>query len=81
MGHRKRRSDGLVMPVTEGEIECLPSSRRTAWIDEVRQWTEGGCQARKYFDGDSHSSGVTDSMVIQSHVLKNNSPWCCNPFT
>ena len=40
-GHWKRRSEGLVMAVTEGEIDgkCLPGSRRTVWIDGVRWWT------------------------------------------
>ena len=43
--HWKRRSEGLVMAVTEGggiEGKCLPGRRRTAWIDDVRRWTEGG---------------------------------------
>ena len=41
MGRWKRRSEGMVMVVTEREIEgkCLPSRQRTAWIDDVRQWT------------------------------------------
>ena len=35
------------MVMTEGEIEgkCLPGRRRTAWIDDVRRWTEGGLPA------------------------------------
>ena len=45
------RSEGLVMAVTEGEIEgkCLSGRRRTAWMDDVRRWTvtegeiEGKC--------------------------------------
>ena len=46
-GHWKRRSEGLVMAVTEGEIEgqCLPGRQRTTWIDDVRRWTEGGLPA------------------------------------
>ena len=37
------------MAVTEGEIEgtCLPGRRRTAWIDDVRRWTEGGLPAAR----------------------------------
>ena len=48
-GHWKRRSEGLVMAVTEGEIEgkCLPGRRRTAWIDNVGRWTEGGLPAAR----------------------------------
>ena len=48
-GHWKRRSEGLVMAVTEGEIEgkCLPGRRRTAWIDNVGRWTEGGLSAAR----------------------------------
>ena len=45
-GHWKRRSEGLVMAVTEGEIEGK-SLRRTAWIDNVRRWTEGGLPAAR----------------------------------
>ena len=39
-GHWRRRSEGLVMAVTEGEIEgnCLPGRRRTAWIDNVGRY-------------------------------------------
>ena len=31
------------MAVTEGEIKRseLPGRQRTAWIDDVRRWTEG----------------------------------------
>ena len=45
----KRRSEGLVMAVTEGEIggKCLPGRRRTAWIDNVGRWTEGGLPAAR----------------------------------
>ena len=41
---REVRSEGLIMAVTEGEIEgkCLAGRRRTAWTDDVRRWTEGG---------------------------------------
>ena len=48
-GHWKRRREGLVMAVTEGEIEgkCLPGRRRTAWIDNVGRWTEGGLPAAR----------------------------------
>ena len=48
-GHWKTRTEGLVMAVTEGEIEgkCLPGRRRTAWIDNVRRWTEGGLPAAR----------------------------------
>ena len=48
-GHWKRISEGLVMAVTEGEIEgkCLPGRRRTAWIDNVGRWTEGGLPAAR----------------------------------
>ena len=34
---------GLVMAVTAGK--CLPGRLRTAWIDDVRRWTEGGLLA------------------------------------
>jgi len=39
--HWKRRSDSVVLATIEGEIEgkCFPGKRRTAWIDDVRQWT------------------------------------------
>jgi len=38
--HWKRRSDSVVLATIEGEIEgkCFPARRRTAWIDDVRQW-------------------------------------------
>ena len=37
------------MVVTEGGIEgkCLPGRRRTAEIDDVRRWTEGGLPAAR----------------------------------
>ena len=40
-GKWRRRSEGLVMAVTEGDIagKCLHGRRRTAWIDDVRRWT------------------------------------------
>ena len=40
----EEKSEALVMAVKEREIEgkCLPGSRRTAWIGDVRRWTEGG---------------------------------------
>ena len=35
--------------MTEGEIEgkCLPGRWRTAWIDDVRRWTEGEKRTEK----------------------------------
>ena len=38
--HWKRKSDSVVLATIEGEIEgkCFPG-RRTAWIDDVWQWT------------------------------------------
>ena len=42
---RWKRSEGMVMVVTEREIEgkCLPSrQQRTLWIDDARRWTVGG---------------------------------------
>ena len=46
-GPWKRRSKGLVIAVTEGELErkCISGRRRTAWIEDVRRWTEGGLPA------------------------------------
>ena len=46
-GHRKTRSEGLVMAMPEGEMKgnYLPGRRRTSWIDVVRRWTEGGLPA------------------------------------
>ena len=48
-GHGKRRSEGLFMAVMEGRLEgkCLPSTRRTACIDDVRRWTVGGLPAAR----------------------------------
>jgi len=36
-----KRSDSTVLATTEGEIEgkCFPGRRKTAWIDDVWQWT------------------------------------------
>ena len=48
-GHWKRRNEGLVTAVTEGEIEgtCLPGGRITASIDDMRRWTEGELPAAR----------------------------------
>ena len=48
-GHWKRRSERLVMAVTEGEIEgkCLAGRLTTAWIDDVRRWMVGGQSAAR----------------------------------
>ena len=48
-GHWKRRSEGMVMAVIEGEIEGkgLAGKRRSAWIDDVRRWTEDGLTAAR----------------------------------
>ena len=37
------------MDVTRGEIEgkCLHGRWRTAWLDDVRRWTEGGLPAAR----------------------------------
>ena len=43
-GHWKRRSEGLVIEI---EGKCLPGRRRTAWIDNVGRWTEGGLPAAR----------------------------------
>ena len=39
--HWERRSEGLVVTVTDGQIgeNGLPERRRTVWIDDVRRWT------------------------------------------
>ena len=43
MGTRREEVKGWLW-LWQGEIEgkCLPGRQRTAWIDDVRRWTEGG---------------------------------------
>ena len=43
-GHWKRRSGSLVQMTVEGEVEgkARPGRRKTAWIDNIRKWTDGG---------------------------------------
>ena len=43
-GHWKRRSDSLVQMTVEGEVEgkATPGRRKTGWIDNISNWTDGG---------------------------------------
>ena len=49
-GHWKRRGESLVLATIEGEVEgkARPGRRKTAWTDNIRDWTDGGLvEARK----------------------------------
>ena len=64
------------MTVTEGEIEgkCLPGRRRTAWIDDVRRWTEGGLPVTRRIALDrvgqkNHKHCSETSTALQREIL------------
>ena len=48
-GHWKRRVDSIVLTTIEGEVEgkALPGRRKTAWTDNIRDWTDGGLVAAR----------------------------------
>ncbi len=48
-GHWKRRPDSIVLATIEGEVEgkARPGRRRTAWIDNIKAWTNGGLGAAR----------------------------------
>ena len=48
-GHWKRRPDSIVLATIEGEVEgkARPGRRKTAWMDNIKMWTEGGLGAAR----------------------------------
>ena len=45
--HWKRRPDSLVLMTIEGETQdkAKQGRRRTAWVDNIEKWTDGGLEA------------------------------------